>query len=167
MHLARAGRLVRDVTRGMALTGEGDRPRNDHDPGSICLSRSRLQSCYPRRCRADTNIVANWLATTAKAHRYEGLCNSSARNGASAKSKCKRKGKGKRQNRPAAPTPPLNTNTTAKKQHVLEIRDFEPLAAHLAKAQVPDYFAVAIERVIWGAFECDDLLPPGSSRVLG
>ncbi|CAJ2500263.1 Uu.00g031160.m01.CDS01 [Anthostomella pinea] len=80
-----------------------------------------LKSIY-QQYKADTDVVANWLATTAYARGYSSV----------------------------GSDPPAKTPGT-KAQHVLAIKDFTPMAAHLANTatlKVPHFFAVAIERAI-------------------
>ncbi|KAF7559900.1 hypothetical protein G7046_g4248 [Stylonectria norvegica] len=101
--------------------------------------------------KADTNTVAAWLAVTAKSHGYaeDALALENRPTGAGrAKGKLRTKAK-------AAPVPQHqgSSNTATAKQYEIKIKDFVPMASHIAKddfISVPEDFTIALERVIWG-----------------
>jgi hypothetical protein len=111
-----------------------------------------LKSIY-QQYKGDTDAVATWIATTAKAHGYvEGM-------GSAASGGGRLKGKARKQAKQAAqPLQDFGATIGSKpvaqaKKYLLKISDFEPMAAFLSRVdsiKVPDYFAVAIERVVWG-----------------
>ncbi|KAH7305437.1 hypothetical protein B0I35DRAFT_413836 [Stachybotrys elegans] len=107
-----------------------------------------LKSIY-QQYKADTDVVATWLAVTAKEHGYT---ESTPGSNSVAKS-ARLKGKARKKAQKGEATPNATAgSTTAKPKHVLKIKEFEPIATFLAAIdtlKVPDYFAVAIERVIW------------------
>ncbi|RSM00094.1 hypothetical protein CEP52_009325 [Fusarium oligoseptatum] len=101
---------------------------------------SSLKSIY-RQYKADTDSVATWLATTAKANGYVDDTGNAL---VSAGGKKKKKKK-------------VNT----KPRYVLRIKDFEPMAKFIAKLEsinLPEEFAIALERVIWVRKTFVDLL---------
>ncbi|KAH7111944.1 hypothetical protein B0J13DRAFT_659526 [Dactylonectria estremocensis] len=111
---------------------------------------SSLKSIY-QQYKADTGHVANWLATTAKAHGYTDNASNpnnppanSGRPGGRPKGKARKQAKAKAQPKPGNVAP----GTTS----VIRIKDFTPMASYLASidsVKVPDDLAVALERVIW------------------
>ena len=105
---------------------------------------SSLKSIY-RQYKADTDSVATWLATTAKANGYvDDTGNALVAAGSEGKKKKKKKKKKK-----------ANANSVPKPRYVLRVRDFEPMARFIAKLEsisIPEDFAIALERVIWGSF---------------
>ncbi|CAH0028290.1 unnamed protein product [Clonostachys rhizophaga] len=110
-----------------------------------------LKSIY-QQYKGDTDAVATWLATTAKANGYVQGMGSAASGGG------RLKGKARKQAKQAA-QPPQDFGATISskpaaqaKKYALKISDFEPMATFLSRInsiKVPDYFAVAIERVVW------------------
>lgn len=115
-----------------------------------------LSSIY-QQYKADTDLVANWLGTTAKQHGYG---TNKQSNGKHKNNKKKGGGGGGGRNKPRQQPntnphglpPELGGIAPTKPKYVLKICDFEPMASFLAAVEaikVPDYFAVAIERVIW------------------
>ena len=124
-----------------------------------------LKTVY-QQYKADTDTVASWLANTAKGNGYGSATKSGATGAKNPPAKSGRlKGKARKEAKAAAAgtAPPTTFGETIgpnpkpsagpKKRYVLPIRDFEPMAAYVANLEsviVPDYFAVAIERVIWG-----------------
>lgn len=106
---------------------------------------SSLRSTY-QQYKADTDSVATWLATTARANGY------SDPNSGNPPAKSGRL-KGKARKKQQQPQP---TNAAPKKVHILRIKDFEPMASYVAgieSVKVPDYLTVALERVIWGTYD--------------
>ncbi|KAM0560087.1 hypothetical protein ACHAPJ_004047 [Fusarium lateritium] len=109
---------------------------------------SSLRSIY-QQYKADTDSIATWLVTTAKAHGFSAE--------APAPSSARLKGKARKQAKAAKTKPQAqsnSSNTTANPatKHVIRIRDFEPMAKHVADSnavEVPHQLAVALERVIW------------------
>ncbi|CAG9992199.1 unnamed protein product [Clonostachys byssicola] len=121
-----------------------------------------LKSIY-QQYKADTDAVATWLATTAKARGYVQGLGSAASGGAPSG---RLKGKARKQAKQVA-QPPQDFGATISskpaaqaKTYVLKISDFEPMASFLSRIEsikVPDYFAVAIERVVWGTVRLSHL----------
>ncbi|KPM42245.1 hypothetical protein AK830_g4351 [Neonectria ditissima] len=98
---------------------------------------SSLKSIY-QQYKNDTDSVAIWLATTAKANGYAD--DAPSPNNAPVKS-------GRRKGKARKPANPAN-----KTSRIIKIRDFEPMASHIAKTdsiKVPHHLTVALERVIW------------------
>ncbi|KAH7109943.1 hypothetical protein EDB81DRAFT_832677 [Dactylonectria macrodidyma] len=107
---------------------------------------SSLKSIY-QQYKADTDSVANWLATTAEANGYAD--NASSSNNVPVKSG-RLKGKARKQAKGAHQPQP--GNLANKTSRIIRIRDFEPMASYIAKTdsvKVPDHLTVALERVIW------------------
>lgn len=111
---------------------------------------SSLKSIY-HQYKADTNSVASWLATTSKANGYAEDTNGNA---APAGSSTRLKGKARKMAKAqAAKSNSQNSNSASRAKYVLRIRDFEPMASFIAKLEsitIPEDFAIALERVIWG-----------------
>lgn len=106
------------------------------------MLRSSLKSIY-QKYKADSNSVATWLAETAKAHGFTSNASSSINPPATAG---KKKGKARKQAKATG-------NVMSRSQHVIRIKDFEPMARCISKidsVRVPDELAVALKRVIWG-----------------
>ncbi|KAI8719775.1 hypothetical protein NCS52_00759500 [Fusarium sp. LHS14.1] len=107
---------------------------------------SSLKSIY-RQYKADTDSVATWLATTAKANGYvDDTGNALVAAGGKKKKKKKKK---------------TNANSAPKPRYVLRIKDFVPMARFIAKLEsisIPEDFAIALERVIWVRKTFVDLL---------
>ncbi|EEU48956.1 uncharacterized protein NECHADRAFT_75637 [Fusarium vanettenii 77-13-4] len=107
---------------------------------------SSLKSIY-RQYKADTDSVATWLATTAKANGYvDDTGNALVAAGGKKKKKKKKK---------------TNADSAPKPRYVLRIKDFEPMARFIAKLEsinIPEDFAIALERVIWVRKTFVDLL---------
>ncbi|KAL6407651.1 hypothetical protein AUP68_08672 [Ilyonectria robusta] len=108
---------------------------------------SSLKTIY-QQYKADTDSVANWLATTAKDNGYADKAPSSNNvlvQPGRPKGQPRRQAKGANRPRPG--------NSANKTSRIIRIRDFEPMASFIAKidsVKVPDHLAVALERVIWG-----------------
>ncbi|KAF4470290.1 Ank-repeat mbp1 [Fusarium albosuccineum] len=101
-----------------------------------------LKSIY-RQYKADTDSVATWLATTAKANGYTDETTDSK------KPAPKKKGKGKKKKPNGAAQA---GSSGSKNTYVIKIKDFAPMAKHIAEIEsisVPDDTATALERVIW------------------
>lgn len=110
-----------------------------------------LRSSY-RQYKADTDMVTTWLATTSKACGYV-----DARANSNRPSKSGRlKGKARKQaviETGSGDGLSSSQKETGKAKNIIAIKDIEPMAAHIAKAsgvRVPDYFAISLNRVIWG-----------------
>lgn len=121
---------------------------------TLTMLPSSLRSIY-QQYKADTDSVATWLATTAKANGYaeDEPASGTKDNPPASSGRLKGKARKKQQQQQNQPQP---TNSAPKKVHILRIRDFEPMASFVAgieSLQVPDYLAVALERVIWGRLE--------------
>ncbi|KAL7928044.1 hypothetical protein V8C35DRAFT_319101 [Trichoderma chlorosporum] len=101
-----------------------------------------LKSIY-QQYKADTDLVAEWLAATAKANGY-------ALAVATPKAPVGRlKGKARKLAKAEAVNP--SKITAPKLIHPIKIKDFEALAIFVSKVdgiKIPKYFAVALERVI-------------------
>lgn len=114
----------------------------------IMISES-LQSIY-QQYKHDTTVVASWLATTAKAFGYSGQFGESP----TTKPSARLKGKERKQAK-AAQVPSTEPLEPLKPKYILAIKDFVPLAEHIANItgsaniKVPSKFSVALERVIW------------------
>ncbi|KID82807.1 hypothetical protein MGU_09899 [Metarhizium guizhouense ARSEF 977] len=107
---------------------------------------SSLKSIY-QQYKADTDSVANWLATTANANGYQD--NASSSNNAPVKSG---RVKGKARKQAKASGQPQPGNLANKTSRIIRVGDFEPMASHIAKldsVKVPHDLTVALERVIW------------------
>ncbi|KAM5380809.1 hypothetical protein ACJZ2D_003333 [Fusarium nematophilum] len=107
---------------------------------------SSLKSVY-QQYKADTDSVATWLATTARAHGYANHAPGSKNLPTKSSRK---KGKTRRATKPTPPPQP--ESSPSKAPHVIRIRDFEPMASfvgNIKSVSVPDDFSVALERVIW------------------
>ncbi|RBR05059.1 hypothetical protein FVER53590_12104 [Fusarium verticillioides] len=97
------------------------------------------------RYKEDTNSVAGWLASTAKAHGYKPQSNetqtsSSGRLEGNAREKAKQKS--------------AESNQETCQKYTVAIKDFVPMAEHIApqtkpRIQVPGSFATTIDRVIY------------------
>jgi hypothetical protein len=90
------------------------------------MAPESLRSIY-QQYKRDTEVVASWLANTAREHGYDN---------------------------PLGSAPASNTPNGTKAKYVLAIRDFAPLAEHIAavkdaKIALPVWFEIALERVIW------------------
>ncbi|KAH8685022.1 hypothetical protein BGZ61DRAFT_507303 [Ilyonectria robusta] len=107
---------------------------------------SSLKTIY-QQYKADTDSVANWLATTAKDNGYADKAPSSNNvlvQPGRPKGQPRKQAKGANRPRPG--------NSANKTSRIIRIRDFEPMASFIAKidsVKVPDHLAVALERVIW------------------
>ncbi|KAL9036100.1 MAG: hypothetical protein Q9180_004491, partial [Flavoplaca navasiana] len=122
------------------------------------ISKS-LQSIY-QQYKHDTEVVASWLATTAKALGYSdpiGVGESSTAK-TPVKSSGRLKGKERKKAKAAQASsekPPEQLPEISKPTYTLAIKDFVPLAKHIldasdaAKIEIPHPFSVALERVIW------------------
>ncbi|KAF5602242.1 diaminopropionate ammonia-lyase [Fusarium pseudocircinatum] len=99
----------------------------------------------PGRYKEDTNSVAGWLASTAKAYGYKPQSNetqtsSSGRLKGNARKKAKQKA--------------AESNQETGQKYTVAIKDFVPMAEHIAaqtepRIQVPGSFATTIDRVIY------------------
>ncbi|RMJ04643.1 hypothetical protein CDV36_014687 [Fusarium kuroshium] len=111
---------------------------------------SSLKSIY-RQYKADTDSVATWLATTAKANGYVddtgngGASTQSTRLKGKARKQAKAKTQAQGQSGPGS-------SSASKAKYVLRIKDFEPMANFIAKLEsiaLPEELAISLERVIW------------------
>ena len=137
---------------------------------------SVVRSVY-HQYKADTDIVPNWVGTTATAHGFHdqdqaaavagqpGSNPAAARNGGSGGSGGRPKGKGRKKNqaKKITTTPGAGGASAADKQsahgknYVLKLNEFEPMAAFIANKdtnnlQVPSSFAIALDKEIRGSF---------------
>ncbi|KAK4215588.1 hypothetical protein QBC37DRAFT_481342 [Rhypophila decipiens] len=107
-----------------------------------------LVSVY-QRYKADTDFVASWLATTARACGYPAdLLSEPGYSEPKPKS-----GRVKGKARKTAPKKATAAKTTASSKHILALADFLPLANHIANStkplvQVPDVFSIILSRPI-------------------
>lgn len=98
--------------------------------------------------KADTEIVAEWLAVTAQAHGY---ASPSAADGPSSRGRSKGKARKAQKARkaPAATKLPGTTGTV----YIIKVSEFRPMAAFIASlptVDIPQRFSAALERVIRG-----------------
>lgn len=120
------------------------------------MSPESLQSIY-QQYKHDTEVVASWLANTAKAFGFSSQFGESSTGKTPTKPSGRLKGK-ERKKAKAAQVPsnePSEPSEPSKPKYTLAIKDFIPLAEHIAEAsnaaniRVPNSFSVALERVIW------------------
>lgn len=105
---------------------------------------SLLKGSY-REYKADTDVVAAWLTTTAAEHGYGG--NQSGKPSPAGR---RLKGKARKQAK-AAVTETPSSSTAPKVTYTVRIKEFEPLAAFIAgvgTVSVPTYIAKTLARVI-------------------
>jgi hypothetical protein len=131
------------------------------------MSISSLKGIY-QQYKADTDVVAEWLAVTAKTHGYAVTDTSSTANPPAAVGG-RLKGKARKLAKNQASNQPKKTTTTAseasigddgsgipaskKPTYLIKIKEFEPLAQFVSKVndlKIPQYFSIALERVIQG-----------------
>lgn len=126
-----------------------------------------LKGIY-QQYKADTDLVAEWLAVTAKSYGYAATTTSSTVNppaavGGRLKGKARKLAKTQASNEPKKPTTTtsgastgdVGTDTPASKKptYLVKIKEFEPLAQFVSKVndtKIPTYFSIALERVIQG-----------------
>ncbi|KAI4713823.1 hypothetical protein J4E89_001271 [Alternaria sp. Ai002NY15] len=110
------------------------------------MAANNLRSTY-QQYKHDTDVVASWLATTAKSFGY----NKPLEPPAPTEQKTQRlKGKARKAGNTAQSG---SDKQTSSPKYTLAIKDFIPLSAHIAgvkgsNVEVPDYFNVALDRVI-------------------
>ncbi|KAL8742378.1 MAG: hypothetical protein Q9184_008267, partial [Pyrenodesmia sp. 2 TL-2023] len=105
----------------------------------------------------DTQVVASWLATTAKAFGWSGQVGGSSTGKTPTKPSGRLKGKERKKAKAAqmSTDEPPAISEPSKPKYVLAIKDFVPLAEHIAdasnaaKIEIPHSFSVALERVLW------------------
>lgn len=115
-----------------------------------------------RRYKADTNVVAGWLASASSAHGYtmERVPAAKAPAAKGGRLKGKARKAAKQAEKTSVTTSSENDNASAeaagtapRKTYVIKIKDFEPMALFLSKVnglKIPDYFQDALRRVIQG-----------------
>lgn len=126
-----------------------------------------LKGIY-QQYKADTDLVAEWLAVTAKTHGYAATATSSTANppaavGGRLKGKARKSAKSQASNQPKKPTTTTSgastgdagsdTAASQKPTYLIRIKEFEPLAQFVSKVnglKAPSYFSIALERVIQG-----------------
>ncbi|KAF5677611.1 hypothetical protein FHETE_1662 [Fusarium heterosporum] len=104
-----------------------------------------------KQYKSDTDSVATWLATTAKAHGYGAEAPKEESGSAPKLKKTPKKGKGKSKGKPKHKKPKEESQNSEGK-YVIKVRDFEAMAKHVADTnavEVPHQTAVALERGIW------------------
>ncbi|UKZ64759.1 uncharacterized protein TrAtP1_005970 [Trichoderma atroviride] len=123
-----------------------------------------LKGIY-QQYKADTDLVAEWLAVTAKTHGYAATATPSTTNppaavGGRLKGKARKMAKNQASNQPKKPTTTTSeasagvdgSGTASKKPtYLIKIKEFEPLAQFVSKVndvKIPKYFSIALERVI-------------------
>ncbi|KAL7927209.1 hypothetical protein ACQKWADRAFT_101012 [Trichoderma austrokoningii] len=112
-----------------------------------------LKGIY-QQYKADTDLVAEWLAVTAKTHGYAATATSSTANppaavGGRLKGKARKLAKNQASNQPKKPT--TTDDNGNQPTYLIKIKEFEPLAQFVSKVndvKVPSYFSIALERVI-------------------
>ncbi|KAI4263097.1 MAG: hypothetical protein L6R42_001744, partial [Xanthoria sp. 1 TBL-2021] len=120
------------------------------------MSPESLQSIY-QQYKHDTEFVASWLANTAKAFGFSSQVGESSTGKTPTKPSGRLKGKERKKAKAAqVPSNELSElSEPSKPSYTLAIKDFIPLAEHIAEAsnaaniRVPNSFSVALERVIW------------------
>lgn len=109
---------------------------------------SSLKGIY-RNYKADTDVVASWLATTAEQHGYR-VGGASAANPAATGGRLK--GKARKQAKATVPAPTHGASIENKAKHIIKVRDFEALAVYIAglgsTVRIPSFFTEALRRVI-------------------
>lgn len=123
------------------------------------MAPDSIQSIY-QKYKHDTNVLASWLATTAKALGYaDQLSSTAAAEGATASKPAPKsvrlKGKARKQAKKESQlSAPATIESKTAPKHILAIKDFVPLAQHIANGigdtalSIPSYFQVALDRVI-------------------
>ncbi|EHK39951.1 hypothetical protein TRIATDRAFT_162747, partial [Trichoderma atroviride IMI 206040] len=104
---------------------------------------SVAQGIY-QQYKADTDLVAEWLAVTAKTHGYAATATPSTANPPAAVGG-RLKGKARKMAKNQAGT------ASKKPTYLIKIKEFEPLAQFVSKVndvKIPKYFSIALERVI-------------------
>jgi len=115
------------------------------------MAADSVRSIY-QQYKYDTDVVASWLATTAKAFGYAEPLGPQA---VETKGPGRLKGKARKQAKQASAAAASTNGASQKKtKYTLAIKDFVPLARHIAgrkdaSINVPNYFTTALERVIW------------------
>ncbi|KAK3368566.1 hypothetical protein B0H63DRAFT_504340 [Podospora didyma] len=104
-----------------------------------------LKSIY-QQYKADTDAVATWLATTAKQHGYTTIGNGPPAGGSK-----RPKGKARKAVQPKLQVQPASWAATTEVKNKIQ--------------QLPEYFAVAIERVIWVRKTFSQRLAAANARV--
>ncbi|KAL8643499.1 MAG: hypothetical protein Q9226_008330, partial [Calogaya cf. arnoldii] len=122
------------------------------------MSSESLKSIY-QQYKHDTEVVASWLATTAKAFGYSAQIGEPSAAKIPTKPSGRLKGKERKKAKEQAAQVPGNElpapSEPSKPKYTLAIKDFVPLAEHIADAsnaaniRVANSFSVALERVIW------------------
>lgn len=112
---------------------------------------SSLKGIY-QQCKADTDVVAEWLAVTATEHGYRSANSFSASNpavkGGRLKGKARKQAKATVSGHTAAATTPDAASGTTQ---IVKTNDFEPMAVYIAGCSdiiIPQYFAKALGRSI-------------------
>jgi hypothetical protein len=126
-----------------------------------------LKGIY-QQYKADTDLVAEWLAVTAKTHDYAVTASASTTNhpaavGGRLKGKARKTAKNQASSQPKRPTTTTSeasvgddgsgTPASKKPTYLIKIKEFEPLAQFVSTVddlKVPNYFSIALERVIQG-----------------
>ncbi|KAK2756032.1 hypothetical protein CKAH01_17206 [Colletotrichum kahawae] len=109
-----------------------------------------LRSTY-HQYKQDTDVVASWLASSAIQSGYSGPLNGSANRPGTKKLKGRARMEAKKKLAKAAAASP-----SSKRKHIIAIKDFIPLAEHLADKvssatlAVPDFFSAALNRDVAG-----------------
>lgn len=115
-----------------------------------------LKGIY-QQYKADTDLVAEWLAVTAKTHGYAATDTPVAKPaavGGRPKGKARKAAKNQASKQPKTSTSVGDDGSDSKKPtYLIKIKEFEPLAQFVSKVdqlKVPNYFSIALERVIQG-----------------
>jgi hypothetical protein len=110
-----------------------------------------VQSIY-EQYKYDTDVVASWLAATAKAFGYSKPLGPAP---VEKKPAPRLKGKARKLAKEASADTAVAVGATkSAPKYTLAIKDFVPLAAHIANFKeatidIPDYFTSTLERIIW------------------
>lgn len=123
------------------------------------MAISSLKGIY-QQYKADTDLVAEWLAVTAKAHGYAAAATSSTAKGKARIIGGTRRMAKNQHRKPTATASGASAGddgsgdpASKKPTYLIKIKEFEPLAQFVSQVddlKVPNYFSIALERVIQG-----------------
>lgn len=122
--------------------------------GNAKMLTPALKSIY-QKYKADTDLVAEWLAVTAKTNGYEVAVTTPTATGGRLKGKARKLAKAgaAKASQTVSSGSPGNGIPAPKSTHLIKIKDFEALATFVSKVndlKIPRYFVVALDRVIIG-----------------
>lgn len=126
--------------------------------GAAEMLTPALKSIY-QKYKADTDLVAEWLAVTAKTNGYEVAATTPTGTGGRLKGKARKLAKAGAAKASQTATvgvssgSPGNGTAAPKSTHLIKIKDFEALATFVSKVndlKIPKDFVFALDRVIAG-----------------